>query len=264
MIEPVTWYFCIDRGHIDFAGENQDNVMRPLGDFQNEADMNDWSEFTLAMVTFFLLHSLPVRPAVKARIINLIGARQFTFFYSCVSIVALGWLIVAASRAPYLELWSPAPWQHMAALLVMAGVCLIVAFTLARPNPFSFGGSSGTGFDPSHAGIVRIHRHPLLLSFFLWAGVHLLPNGDLAHVILFGLFAWFSLIGMKLIDRRTRRQLGADEFEALRATVNQAPLLQSFARDNVLTRTAAGLGLFAALLILHPLIIGVSPVAALY
>ncbi|MEM5494557.1 NnrU family protein [Hoeflea sp. AS16] len=226
--------------------------------------MNDWSEFTLALVAFFLLHSLPVRPAVKARIVSLTGAKLFTLLYSCVSILALGWLIVAAYRAPYVEIWPPAAWQHMAALIVMFGVCLIVAFTLARPNPFSFGGSSGTEFDPAHAGIVRLHRHPLLLAFFLWASVHLLPNGDLAHVILFGLFAGFSLIGMKLVDRRTRRKLGADEFEALRASMQQAPLLGSFARDHVLIRATAGIALFVCFVVLHPLVIGVSPMAALY
>lgn len=226
--------------------------------------MGDWTEFTAALLAFFLLHSLPVRPAVKFRIVSLIGARLFTLFYSCVSILALGWLIVAASRAPYVGLWGPAPWQHLVTLMIMFGFCFIVAFTLGKPNPFSFGGSSGSAFDPAHAGIVRLHRHPLLLAFFLWASAHLLPNGNLAHVILFGLFAGFSLIGMKLIDRRTRRRLGTADFEALRTSVRQTPLLQSFAQDHVLIRTGAGIVLFVALVLLHPLVIGVSPLAYFY
>jgi len=211
-----------------------------------------------------VLHSLPVRPAVKSRIVDLIGARPFTLAYSCVSIVALGWLIVAASRAPYVELWSPAPWQHVAALVIMLSVCIIIAFAPGRPNPFSFGGSSKTGFDPARAGIVRLHRHPLLLAFFLWAGAHVLPNGNLAHVILFGLFAGFSLLGMKMIDRRTRRQLGTTQYEELLEAIQQAPLLQSFTQDRALIRTVAGVGLFALLVLLHPLAIGVSPLAVLW
>lgn len=146
----------------------------------------------------------------------------------------------------------------------MLGVSLIVTFTLARPNPFSFGGSSRADFDPACAGIVGLHRHPLLLAFFLWASAHLLPNGDLAHVILFGLFAGFSLIGMKLIDRRTSCRLGAPEYQALRKSVQQAALLQGFARDHVLIRAVAGVALFIVLVLLHPLLIGVSPLAALY
>jgi uncharacterized membrane protein len=226
--------------------------------------MTEWSEFTAALLVFFVLHSAPLRPSVKSGIVNVIGARPFTLAYSLVSIFALGWVIVAASRAPYVEFWPPAPWQHVAALIIMLGVCLIVAFTLARPNPFSFGGSSRTDFDSARAGIVGLHRHPLLLAFFLWACAHLLPNGDLAHVILFGLFAGFSLIGMKLIDRRTRRLLGAPEYQALRKSVQQAALLQGFAQDHVLIRVVAGVALFIVLVLLHPLLIGVSPLAALY
>ncbi|MDF1606894.1 NnrU family protein [Hoeflea sp. YIM 152468] len=225
--------------------------------------MNQWSEFAAALLAFFILHSLPIRPAVKTRIVSLIGARLFTLVYSCVSIAALGWLIVAASRAPYVELWAPAPWQHLAALIIMLGVSLIVAFTLGRPNPFSFGGSSTAAFDPAHAGIVRLHRHPLLLAFFLWAGAHLLPNGDLAHAILFGLFAGFSLIGMKLIDRRTRRRLDPQQYEALLKSVQKSGLLQGFAQDQVRIRIAAGVGLFVGLVLLHPVVIGDSPLAAL-
>ena len=36
----------------------------------------------------------------------------------------------------------------------------------------------------------------------------LVPNGDLAHVILFGTFAGFALLGQRLIDRRKRREMG--------------------------------------------------------
>jgi uncharacterized membrane protein len=226
--------------------------------------MSEWSEFTSVLVAFFVLHSVPVRPAVKSRIVKLIGARLFTLAYSIVSIAALGWLIVAASRAPYVELWAPAPWQHVAALVIMFCVCLIVAFAIGRPNPFSFGGSSRTGFEPAHAGIVRLHRHPLLLAFFLWACAHLLPNGDLAHVILFGLFAGFSLLGMKLINRRTRRNLGGAEYEAALTSMKQTPLFQSFALDRPLIRIMAGIGLFALLVLLHPALIGVSPLAMLH
>jgi len=239
-------------------------VLGKANRFGIETHMSEWSEFTSALLAFFVLHSVPVRPAVKSRIVSLTSGRFFTFAYSCVSLLALGWLIVASSRAPYVEIWPPAPWQHVAALVLMLCVCVIIAFALGRPNPFSFGGSSETGFDPSRAGIVHLHRHPLLLAFFLWASAHLLPNGDLAHVILFGLFAGFSLLGMKLINRRTRRQIGSKQYEALLMSVQQAPLLRSFALDHPLIRTLTGFDLFIVLVLLHPLVIGVSPLAVLY
>ena len=59
-------------------------------------------------------------------------------------------------------------------------------------------------------GIAGITRHPLLWAFTLWALAHMAPNGDLAHVLLFGLFAVFGIAGMSALDRRKRKQWGAD------------------------------------------------------
>lgn len=223
--------------------------------------MAEWSEFAAAFLAFFMLHSVPLRPRIKSRIVSLTGPGLFTLVYSCVSILALSWLVVAASRAPYVELWEPARWQYGTALIVMFAVSLIIAFSVGRPNPFSFGGSSRKGFEAAYAGIVRLHRHPMLLALFLWAGAHLLPNGDLAHVILFGLFAGFSLLGMKLIDRRTRRRLGVAEYKMLLGSMRRSTLVDSFAKTRVITRIAVGVSLYLTLLLLHPLIIGVSPLA---
>ena len=77
--------------------------------------------------------------------------------------------------------------------LGMFAVCLILALSIARPNPFSFGGAQNARFDPARPGIVRWVRHPILLSLALWAGLHLLPNGDLSHVILFGVLGALPL-----------------------------------------------------------------------
>ena len=58
----------------------------------------------------------------------------------------------------------------------------------------------------------------------LRAAAHVVPNGDLAHVILFGTFAGFALLGGHLIDRRKSREMGA-EWQRLRAAVTSAPLI---------------------------------------
>jgi len=75
----------------------------------------------------------------------------------------------------------------------------------ARRDPFSFGGAHNDRLDPQQAGIVRWSRHPLLLALALWTPAHLVPNGDLAHVILFGTCAAIALPGGRLIDARAAR-----------------------------------------------------------
>ena len=118
-------------------------------------------------------------------------AAGFTLAYSALSLAVLTWVIGAAGRAPYVPLWQWAPWQNHVVLVVMALVCLLLALSIGRPNPFSFGGARNQDFDPHVPGIIRLHRHPLLLALGLWAFAHTLPNGDLAHVILFGVFGVF-------------------------------------------------------------------------
>ena len=71
----------------------------------SETPMYGWIEYVLAFIAFFLTHSIPVRPPVKARFVASLGARGFTLAYSLLSIAALAWVIVAAGRAPFVNLW---------------------------------------------------------------------------------------------------------------------------------------------------------------
>lgn len=221
--------------------------------------MTGWIELAAAFGVFFLSHSLPVRPPLRSRLMERLGPTGFTVLYSILSVAVLAWLIGAASRAPYVELWPRQPWQTYVPLLTMAPVCIIAAFAVGRANPFSFGGGSRT-FDPGRPGVTRWLRHPLLVALALWAASHAVPNGDLAHVLLFGLFTGFALLGMRLVERRKRRQMGAEAYARLDALVRAGPIVP----PPVSWRGAAG-RLFAAglayaiLLGLHPAIIGVSP-----
>lgn len=222
--------------------------------------MAGWVAFSVAFAVFFLTHSLPLRPQIKARLTRYLGAGGFTILYSAVSLGALGVLIVAAKNAPYVELWSQQNWHRSAAFAGMLVVCILVAVTIGRPNPFSFGGTNNDAFDPDHPGIVRWFRHPLLMALSLWAALHLLPNGDLAHVILFGVFLAFSLLGSIMIDRRKRRFMGADRWDTLRRKTKRAPLIQRPSDGRTaLVRIALGFGAFSVLLLLHPVVLGVSP-----
>ncbi|MBJ6371870.1 NnrU family protein [Sedimentitalea arenosa] len=218
-----------------------------------------WIEFCAAFAVFFLTHSVPIRPPVRPWLIARLGQHGFTLAYSALSLASLAWLIGAANRAPYVGLWSWAPWQSHLALTGMLAVCLIVALAIGKPNPFSFGGARNDRFDPARPGLVRFTRHPLLLAIGLWALVHILPNGDLAHVLLFGTFALFALIGVRLVDARRKREMG-EEWHRLNAERRKTARIHLTARD--LLRVAIGLLVYAALLWAHPVLFGVSPIPA--
>jgi uncharacterized membrane protein len=226
--------------------------------------MGGWGELLAAFAAFLLSHALPARPALRRRLAGVLGERGYLLAYSLVSLGVLAWLVAAAGRAPHVELWPPAPWQAWVPNLLMPAACLLVAFAVGAPNPLSFGGRA-TGFDPDRPGIAGVARHPLLLAIALWAGAHAVPNGNLAHVLLFGAFAGFALLGMRIIDRRRRRQMGEAAWAALAARSSAWPLaalLDGRWRASALpspVRLGAGLLLWLALLAAHPAAIGVSP-----
>ena len=216
--------------------------------------MTGWVEYGLAFIAFFLTHSIPVRPAVKSRLVRVLGGRGFTIAYSTLSTAVLAWVIVAAGRAPFVGLWDWAPWQNHVTLTVMFLVCLIAALAIGRPNPLSFGGANNDRFDPNHPGLIGWMRHPLLVALFLWAFGHMIPNGNLAHVILFVVFGGFALLGMWIIDRRQNRLLGADQWAALADTRREIMVTRGG-----LLRVAIAILVYALLLTLHGPVIGVEP-----
>lgn len=91
----------------------------------------------------------------------------------------------------------------------------------------------------------------------MWAAAHVFANGTLAYVIMFGSFAGFALIGGRLIDRRRQREMDA-EWQRLRSAM-QRPGVGAllFAQPMRLLAAAA---LYAALILAHPPLFGVSPI----
>lgn len=185
--------------------------------------MAEWGSFAAAMGLFLLAHALPVRPPVRPWLVHRLGERGFTLGYSLISLLLLGWLVLEAGRAPFVPLWPWAPWQSWVPNFIMPVVILLVALAVGVPNPLSFGGARPQDFDPERPGIVGVARHPLLWALALWALAHLVPNGNLAHALLFGLFALFAFLGMRMIDRRRRQLLGAVEWQRLAARSSDWP-----------------------------------------
>ena len=228
--------------------------------------LTGWNELILAFVLFFLSHIILVRPTIREWLIHHIGKAIYLGAYSALSVILFGWLIVAVGRAPYVPLWQFAPWQMWIPNVAMPFVCLLLAFGIAIPNPLSIASHNDEVFNPDHPGIVGVTRHPVLWATALWALAHAMPNGDLAHVLLFGLFGVFSLLGMLAIDSRKQRVLGATEWRRLSRHTSLVPFaalavggLQSSSRKIGLFRLGAAVGLYVALLTLHEHVIGVSP-----
>lgn len=226
--------------------------------------MLGWLEFVAAFAVFMGSHAIPARPAMRARLTGHLGENGYLAAYVAASLAALAWVIVAAGRAPVVVLWYSAPWMLWVPTLAMPAVCLLIAFAVGAPNPLSFGGAHPERFDPDRPGIAGVARHPLLWALALWAAAHLVPNGDLAHALLFGSFAGFSLLGMVAIDRRLRRRLGNGPWRSLAARTSLVPLA-ALVSGRWRPRGAPdagrlwlGVALWLTLLTVHPPVIGVS------
>ncbi|MEM8553183.1 MAG: NnrU family protein [Pseudomonadota bacterium] len=219
-----------------------------------------WAEFAFAFALFFLSHSLPLRPAVKGPLVARVGPAGFGIGYSILSLAVLIWLVGAAGRAPYVQIWGWASWQNWFALASMALVCLILSFGLLRPNPLSFGGARNDQFDPDRPGIVRLVRHPVLGALGLWALAHIPANGNLAHVVLFGLFAVFALAGGRLVDRRKRRDMGDEKWTTIVSQIAQASPMAGWGTPlEIVVRAGVAGVIYVTLIHAHPYVLGVAP-----
>lgn len=223
-----------------------------------------WIEFAAALGLFLISHRIPALIGVKAPLTGVLGPRGYTLAFSVISTALLAWVIVAAGRAPYVGLWDPALWHRWTVNIVMPVALALIVFGTAAPNPFAFEGRT-TGFDPARPGIAGLTRQPLLWGLALWSGAHLLANGDLAHGLLFGSFAVFSLLGTALVERRRARAMAAAEWQRLTARTRLVPFAALLtgrwrpAAGPPLWRTVLWLALWAGLWLLHAPVIGVSP-----
>lgn len=224
----------------------------------------DWMEFAAALALFAVSHRVPAMLGVKGWLQARLGGAGYLALFSMISLALLAWVIAAAGRAPFVPLWDQAPWQRWAVNLGMPVVGLLAVFGIGAANPFAFEGRAD-GFDPAHPGIAGLTRQPLLWALALWAGLHLLPNGDLAHVALFAPMLAFSLLGLRIVERRRRQALGETEWARLTARTGLVPMA---AWINGRWRPVAGpsllrLGLWAviwaAVWHLHEPVIGLWP-----
>jgi uncharacterized membrane protein len=223
------------------------------------------NQFIAALLTFLALHIIPAIPGLRGRVVAAIGRRTYLIVYSLVSILALAWLFHAALRLDFIALWQPAAWQAWVTVaLTPIGFFLLVAGLLS-PNPASI---SLRNPELPAGAISTITRHPVLWGFALWAGSHLVPNGDLRSLLLFGALFAFAVLGMVTTDRRARRRLG-DQWPTIARTTSILPfgaVLTGRARlrvDGALVAAAMASALLTAWLLLggHAMLFGADPLA---
>lgn len=223
-------------------------------------------ELVAALLLFVALHSIPAVPAVRGRLIAAVGRPTYFGAYSVVSLMMLGWVFYAALSVDYIPLWDVAPWQaHVTFLAAPIGLFFVLAGLLSV-NPMSI--SVRQGQVPG--AIVRITRHPVLIGFLFWSLGHVVPNGDLRSVILFGGLALFSLGGMAMAEKRARKRLGDawNTTAAGSATVPFAAILSGKTRIAVdkpmlLAAMLTGLSVWWLLVGGHATLFGADPMTYL-
>ena len=217
--------------------------------------MSGWGLYAGAWALFVLSHSVPVRAPVKPWLVATLGQTGFGMAYSALSLAVLAALFSAAAHAPHVPLWPMPASAHWIVLAGMVPAVVLLSLTLGRPNPFSFGGAGNHRFDPDRPELTGWLRHPVLVALGLWAGAHLVANGDLAHGLMFAGFAGFAGLGMVLIDRRKQREMGLAEWHALRMRSRHARLGMP---PNAALRLAIGLLCLGALIAGHQGLSGVA------
>ncbi len=207
----------------------------------------------LAFLATHLAASTPLRAAAVAGL----GERGWLAVFSLTGIVALVWLVLAYRAAPYEGLWSPPAWAAWVPVLAMPLAFVLVVCGYLTPNPTALMQERHL-HDPDPApGIMKVTRHPIMAGIALWALAHLAANGDAASVILFGVFAVLSILGMKLMDWKLEARAGA-AWGPLALTTSAVPFLAALqGRARIAWRgigwwkVAAGLGLYVLFLFGH-------------
>jgi len=115
---------------------------------------------------------------LRGPVVRVIGEPIYAIFYSVLSAVGLALIIYGHILAhPSQTVWNPPEWTRIAALIAVPAALVLLA----------------AAYIPSH--IRSFIRHPMTLGVFLWSGAHLIANGELASLVLFGsFFAWSALL----------------------------------------------------------------------
>jgi uncharacterized membrane protein len=183
------------------------------------------------LIIFLAVHSVRiVADDWRTKTLKNVGESAYKGMYSVLSVAGFALIIYGfgVARETPVVLWTPpVAMRHAASLLTLIAFILLAAT-----------------YVPRNAIKARVH-HPMVLGVKFWALTHLLANGQLAQMLLFGSFlAWAVLdfIASQRRDRATGTQYAAGTLPA-----------------TALTIAAGGLAWMVFALHLHGWLIGVRP-----
>ena len=224
----------------------------------------------IAAATFFvLLHLLVSGTALRGALVGVLKEGPYMGLFSLASVGGIVWLSMAYGDARGLGpvYWDLGPGARHAGLLIMLLALLLVVPGLLTPNPTSVKQEGALDKPDAVKGMLRITRHPFLWGVSIWALGHLLSNGDLPSVILFGSMMALGVFGTVSIDAKRKKALGAkwDAFAAQTSNIPFGALLtgrQKLSLGEIgWWRLALAVAIWAGLLWAHPMLFGVSPLA---
>ena len=185
----------------------------------------------LGLVLFLGVHALTTQREQRARAIASFGEGGYKIAYVLVSL--LGFSLIVWGFAHYratgwIDVWyPPTALKHVTVALMLPAVILVVASYI-------------------RGRIYTALKHPMLAGVKLWAVAHLLANGDLGSIILFG-----SFLGWAMFDRISLKH----------RTDAGAPPIPVGGIGNDLIAVAVGFVAYLALAFaFHPVVIGVPVV----
>jgi len=144
------------------------------------------------LVLFLGVHSVRmVADGWRTKTLARVGEPAYKGVHTLLSVLGLGlivWGFGVARETPQM-LWIPPPgMRHVAAFLTLIAFILLAA-----------------AYVPRNGIRARLH-HPMVLAVKTWAVAHLLSNGSVAHVILFGAFLAWGVANFVAARKRDRRQ----------------------------------------------------------
>jgi uncharacterized membrane protein len=135
----------------------------------------------LGLVLFFAAHVFTTKREARAQAIARLGEGTYKILYSVVSLAGLALIVWGFGHyrsSGWIDVWyPPKAMKHITVALMLPAVILVVASYL-------------------RGRIYATLKHPMLAGVKLWAFAHLLANGDLGSIILFG-----SFLGWGVFDR---------------------------------------------------------------
>jgi uncharacterized membrane protein len=225
------------------------------------------ASISLAAAFWLGLHLIVAGP-LRVRLVGVLGEGSFRGIFSLLTIVGLVWFVFAYRAAPWTPLWPTIPaLGYLAVVLVFLGFVLSVVGT-GPMNPTTTKPYRMIDNKLPIYGITRVTRHPRLCGVTLWGIAHLLVNGNLAAVIMFGAVLVTAVNGMVSIDRKRRHALGRlwGEFAAQTSRLPFAAIIAGRTRFEISEfrawQIALAVVLFAGVFWLHG-IVGPSPLWAL-